>query len=113
MQGTPIRLGAYPADAVKQARTIPLMSADRGDNSITLSLEDAPVQRFATTLSANRVVTLPVSGHNGHRFEVVRTGLGAFTLDVGGLKTIPSGTAAAVTVTHDGTAWRLTGYSLL
>lgn len=96
-------------------RVLPFMSADRGDASVTLQVGvDVPVQRFATTLTANRVVTLSADDvYNGARFRIVRTGLGAFTLDVGGLKTIPSGTAAFVQVMHDGTAWRLTGYGTL
>lgn len=91
------------------------VSADRGDTSPTLTAGVNEVtQRFATTLTANRTVTLSGTGAvKGHRFRVVRTGLGAFTLDVGGLKTIPSATAAWVEVEHDGTAWRLTGYGTL
>lgn len=93
--------------------TRPTLSTDRGDANVTLVAgTDDPVQRFATTLTANRTVTLG-AGYNGAAFRVVRTGLGAFTLDVGGLKTIPSATAAFVDVAHDGTAWRLTGYGAL
>lgn len=93
----------------------PFMSGDRGDASVTLQVGvDAPQQRFATALTANRVVTLSaVDAFNGAQFRVTRTGLGAFTLDVGGLKTIPSGVAAFVDVEHDGTAWRLTAYGTL
>lgn len=91
------------------------VSSDRGDTSPTLSnFTDSIVQRFATTLTGNRTVTLPTSNnYNGAFFRIVRTGLGAFTLDVGGLKTIPSATAAFVDVVHDGTAWRLAGYGTL
>jgi hypothetical protein len=91
------------------------VSADRGDTSQTITVGvDNQIQRWATTLTANRTVTLSTTGAaNGDSFRVVRTGLGAFTLDVGGLKTIPSGTAAFVDVTYDGSAWRLTGYGVL
>lgn len=91
------------------------VSSDRGDASVTLVAGTNEVtQRFATTLTANRTVTLSGTGaQKGHKFRVVRTGLGAFTIDVGGLKTIPSATAAWVEVEHDGTAWRLTGYGTL
>lgn len=91
------------------------VSADRGDADATLvHAVDAPTQRWATALTANRTVTLSATGAvNGAKFRAVRTGLGAFTLDVGGLKTIPSATAAWVDVEHDGTAWRLTGYGTL
>ena len=89
------------------------VSADRGDANITLTAgQDAPVQRFATALTGNKTVTLS-GGTNGANFRVVRTGLGAFTLDVGGLKTIPASTAAFVDVSHDGSAWQLTGYGTL
>jgi hypothetical protein len=91
------------------------VSPDRGDANVTLVLGvDEPVQRFATTLTANRTVTLSGTGaFNGGAFRIVRTGLGAFTLDVGGLKTIPSATAAFVEVGFDGSAWRLLGYGAL
>lgn len=90
-------------------------SADRGDTDVTLVVgTDATTQPFATTLTGNRTVTLSTSNTwNGARFRVVRTGLGAFTLNVGGLKTIPSATAAFVDVMHNGTAWTLTGYGTL
>jgi len=89
------------------------VSADRGDANVTLVAGvDEPTQRFATTLTANRTVTLG-AGYKGAWFRVARTGLGAFTLDVGGLKTIPNSTAAFVDVDHDGTAWRLTAYGTL
>lgn len=88
------------------------VSADRGDTSQTLTAgTDATTQRWATTLTANRTITLSTTGAvNGDRFRIVRTGLGSFTLDVGGLKTIPSATAAWADVEFDGTAWVLTGY---
>lgn len=91
------------------------VSADRGDASVTLALgADAEIQRFATTLTANRTVTLPTTNlFAGAHFRIVRTGLGSFTMDVGGLKTIASATAAFVDVHYDGSAWRLTGYGAL
>ena len=91
------------------------VSADRGDTSQTLVVgTDAPTQRWATTLTANRTVTLSTTGAaNGDAFRIVRTGLGLFTLDVGGLKTIPIATAAFADVEFDGSAWRLTGYGAL
>jgi hypothetical protein len=93
------------------------VSADRGDANVTLQAGvDAEEQRFATALGANRTVTLATTNvHPGAKFRIFRTGLGAFTLDVGGLKTIPSATAAFVDVEYDaeGAAWRLTGYGTL
>lgn len=97
------------------AQRPPRVSADRGDTSQTLTVgTDASTQRWATALTANRTVTLSTSGAiNGDCFRVARTGLGAFTLDVGGLKTIPSATAAWVDVEFSGSAWVLTGYGTL
>jgi hypothetical protein len=92
------------------------VSADNGTDASALFTPgvDEEVQRFDTTLTQNITVTLDTSGvYNGAKFRVVRTGLGAFTIAVGGLKTIPSATAAFVDVEHNGTAWGLTGYGLL
>lgn len=86
-----------------------------GDADVSLTAgTDAPIQLFETTLTTNRTVTLNTTDAiNGNTFRIVRTGLGAFTLDVGGLKTIPSATAAFVDVSFNGTAWKLTGYGTL
>jgi hypothetical protein len=96
-----------------QRANVSHLSGDRGDASLTINAgDDLEVQRFATALTANRTVTLG-RGFAGAKFTVVRTGLGAFTLDVGGLKTIPAGTAAFVDVGHDGSAWFLVRYGVL
>lgn len=92
---------------------------NRGDNDVTLTSGEFQVQRFATTLTANRTVTLPSANlSNGLAFRIVRTGLGAFTLTVQTatpttLKVMPSGTAAFVDVICDGTNWFLTAYGAL
>jgi hypothetical protein len=91
-----------------------LVGTDVGDADVTLTVGDPPIQLYATTLTGNHVVTLSIIGAaNGDAFRVVRTGLGSFTLDVGGLKTIASATAAFVDVSFDGAAWILTGYGAL
>lgn len=89
------------------------VNPDRGDTSVTLAVDtDVPTQIFATALSVNRTITLSTSSaKNGDEFRIVRQGLGAGTLDVGGLKTIPAATAATVLVVFNGTSWRLAGYS--
>lgn len=70
--------------------------------------------QYTTALTANRTVTLSATrAKNGDKFRIVRTGLGSFTLDVDGLKTIPSATAAFVDVEFNGGAWVLTGYGAL
>ena len=91
------------------------VSADRGDASVTIQAGvDAETQLFATTLTANRTVTLSTtSATKGDRFRVVRTGLGAYTLAVGALKTIPNSTAAFVDIQFNGAAWILVGYGAL
>lgn len=91
------------------------VDTDVGDADVTLTVVTSlPIQLYATTLTANRTVTLDTTDAvNGDSFRVVRTGLGSFTLDVGGLKTIASATAAFVDVSFDGTAWILTGYGAL
>jgi hypothetical protein len=101
--------GTWAAENIQQG-----VGADIGDANVTLQPGDEPTQRYATILSANRTVTLGTTNAvQGYKFTVVRTGLGAFTLDVGGLKTIPSATAASVTVEYSGSAWILTDYSPL
>lgn len=78
------------------------VSLDRGNADATLVAgQDAPTQLFATALTAKRTVTLPAptGSHNlfnGFKFKIVRTGGGAFDLDVVRpgptlLGTIPSG----------------------
>lgn len=86
-----------------------------GDSNRTLTAgADQRTQRFTITLTQNRVVTLSTTDAvEGDKFRIVRTGLGSFTLDVGGLKTIPNDTAAFVDVMIDGGVWVLTGYGEL
>lgn len=96
---------------ISQLQGATQMSADRGDASVTLVAgTDKSVQRFATALTANRTITLSKAGAwDGATFTIVRTGLGAFTLDVGGLKTLAISAAAWAEVAFDGTtqAWVL------
>ncbi|MEO8450494.1 MAG: hypothetical protein ABI647_11915 [Gemmatimonadota bacterium] len=91
------------------------ISADRGDANVTLVVgRDAETQRFATALTAKRIVSLSTKDATmGDTWRIVRTGLGGFSLDIGGIKTIPAATAATVTVQYDGSAWRLVGYQPL
>jgi hypothetical protein len=74
----------------------------------------AQCQIINAALGANRTITLSTVGAvNGSAFTIVRKGLGLFTLNIGGLKIVPSATAATVTVMFDGSAWQLIGYQLL
>lgn len=84
--------------------------------AITLQVGvDDRIIRSTAALTANRVTTLSTTDAiEGDTFRIVHTGGGAFTLDVGpGLKIIPASTNAFVDAMFDGTAWRLTGFSVL
>lgn len=107
--------GGASAPAARLRLGTAIVSADRGDTSQTLVVgTDAQTQRWATALTVNRTITLSTAGaQNGDGWRIVRTGLGAFTLDFGGLKTLPAGTAAWACAQYDGSAWRLTGYGVL
>lgn len=76
---TPIKLsfGGLRADDVYQ------MSADNGDNSITLHARgDWPIQLFATTLTANRTIYLTAQGITGDFFRIIRSETSTKTLTV-------------------------------
>ncbi len=98
-----------------QAGQVAALSADRGDAAVALQVgRDVPIQRFATALTANRLVTLStIDAFNGAWFRIVRSGLGPGELDVGGLATIAGNMEACVEVMYDGTAWRYVGFFLL
>lgn len=99
-------------------------SADNGDASVVLTAISERTQRFDTTLTAARTVTLPSLSTDqtcpvGDRFRIVRTGLGAFTLTVqdaaaATVKVMPSATAAYVEaeVSKAG-VWKLSAYGAL
>ena len=106
--------GNYTVQAANDVtRALLQISSDRGDSAVTLVAgTDAPVQRFATALTANRAITLSTTGvRTGDYFRIVRSGLGSFTLDVGGLYTIPSATRGTVEVQFNGSAWQLVNAS--
>jgi hypothetical protein len=95
--------------------TYQLVSADRGDASVTVvNGVDAPTQVFNTPLTTNRTVTLSsTNAFAGATFTVVRTAAatGASTLSVGGLKTLAAGQTCAVQ--YNGTAWFLLSFGSL
>lgn len=73
---------------------------------------DAPVVVHTGTLTANRAVTLATANAvDGDRFRLARNGPGAFTLDVGALKSLATNTWGDFTFVS--TAWVLTGYGAL
>ncbi len=64
------------------------------------------------TLTADRLVTLSTTfAYPGFKHKIVRTGSGAFNLDVGGLKNLVQNTWCEVT--YNGSAWYLSGYGAL
>lgn len=87
--------------------------ASRGDADATIVAGvDAVVQRFATALTANRAITLNTTfAKNGDTFRVFRTGSGAFTINVGGLKSLNQNEWCEVC--YDGSAWRLAAFGTL
>lgn len=97
-----------------ERRTNQRVSDDNGDADATLVTgQSASTQRWATELTADRAVTLPAAAWAGARFRIVRTGAGAFNLNVGTgpLKALATDTWADFDFT--GSAWVLTGYGAL
>ena len=84
------------------------------NTSPTLTLgTDNQGQEWNTELTANRTITLALSGGDYQRFTIYRTGGGAFTLDVGGIKTIPASINAVVEVEYRSSAWHLINFYTL
>ena len=85
------------------------LSLDVGDSDVTLTPGiSSQRQGYSTTLTANRTVTLSTSGAiNGSWFRIERYELSAYTIDVGGLATMPASTKYYVEVLHNGTTWTL------
>ena len=84
-----------------------------GDADFTLTvLTNAEEQRHTGTLTANRAVTLSTTNaYAGARFRLTRTGGGAFTLSLGGLKNLATNIWAEAV--FDGSAWYLAAYGTL
>jgi len=87
-----------------------------GDEDKTLRVDGTPrmnrIQIWSTALTENRTITLDTtSAVDGDTFTIQRTAGGAFTLDVGGLKTIPASIKAEVVVRYNGSAWTLISYT--
>lgn len=91
------------------------VSADAGDADKLLQPGyDDDVQRWATPLTADRVVTLNTTGAaEGDHFRVVRTGSGAFSLNVGTGPLTALDPDEWCDVTFDGSAWVLSGRGVL
>jgi hypothetical protein len=97
----------YPATVDKMNNI--LGTKVRGDADVTITAGvDQIGQRFTTTLTAARAVTLSTTGaKKGHRFRIARPAGGAFNLNVGAgpLKAMAAATWAEFE--FDGAAWML------
>lgn len=102
--------GTWKPIAVMQS-----ISATGGNGSYTITAGvSATTQRITAALTGNRTITLDTTGAwSGAKFRVVRTAAstGAFTTDVGGLKTLATGQWCDVE--YDGSAWLLTAFGSL
>lgn len=105
VNGTP---GYWQADGI-----VPAYGGDMGDATVTVKAGvDNELVRFDTTLTANRDLGLSTVGAwDGAKFRVKRTGGGAFTLNVGGIKTLTQN--QWVDVMFDGAAWHVTAFGNL
>lgn len=94
----------------------PNVSADRGDNNVTLQAPgDAQTQRFATALTGVRTVTLNAA-FTGARFRITReataTGASALNVGTGPLKALAVGQWCEVVYNASG-AWVLSTFGSL
>ena len=90
-----------------------IQEVDDADVTLTVG-SDHSICEYNTALTSNRTVTLDATGASQYdRFTVYRTAGGAFTLDVGGLQTIPASVNGVVIVEFNGTAWILIDYYTL
>jgi hypothetical protein len=116
----------HPQDFIRQAAERETPSWTRPDDITTACTEvgdadttltvgtDNATQCYSTTLTTNRTVTLDTTGAiEGNQFIVTRTDGAAYTLDVGGLKTVPASIDAEVIVEYNGTSWNLLSYTTL
>jgi hypothetical protein len=102
--------GIYAADA--QLENAATAGAFREPNPTLYVGIDPPVLRMDAPMRLARTVGFStLNAYNGAWFEIVQSSGGAFSRDVGGLKTIPASTNAKVRATFDGAAWRLTDYA--
>lgn len=89
----------------------------RGDVAVTLTPgTDSEYQRFITTLTADRAVTLSTTGvWPGAKFEIARPATGAFNVNVGTgpLKALAAGTWCEVVYDGGAAAWVLGKYGAL
>lgn len=105
--------GLVRSDGTGWVRVDAGYEAIASDAAATLTaLGNADQIRSTGTLTANRVWTLSTTGARlGAKKRITRTGAGAFTLSIGGLKLLS--TSQWADVTYDGSAWYLSGFGSL
>lgn len=105
--------GLLVSDGAKWRRSQPGVETIVSDANFTLTtLNNAEQILHGGTLTANRTITLSTTNaYPGARFRVTRSGGGAFTLSVGGLKLLS--TSQWADVCFDGGSWVLAGYGTL
>ena len=92
------------------------VSGDRGDASVSLEVGvDQSTQRFTTTLTVARTVTLTTTNaQNGDRFRISRTAAGAFNLSSSGtFNNKALATNEWMDYEFQGSGWYLTGFGSL
>ena len=84
-----------------------------GNQTLTVGT-DPIVNEWQADLTGNVTVTLDTIGvKTGDTFQIYRTGGGAFTFDIGGLKTSPASVTFTATVKYNGSTWQLDSYTPL
>ncbi len=90
-----------------------VVSVPDTDKTLTMNV-DPTTQDWSTDLTANRTITLSVTNaQQGDRFKIYRTAVGAFTLDISGLKTGLASEKFMAEVEYNGTSWLLVHYTPL
>ncbi|MGL4297337.1 MAG: glycosyl hydrolase family 28-related protein [Aestuariivirga sp.] len=92
-----------------------VVSANYGDASATLTwLQSATTNRWTSALTTDKTVTLSTTNAiNGAKFRIIRTGGGAFNLNVGVGPLKALSTNQWCEVEYDGSAWVLTAFGSL
>lgn len=88
----------------------PSTNVNDADKTLTVGTDPA-IQIWNTALTADRTVTLERTGASARdRFEIYRTGGGAFTLiinDLATIHTVPANINEVVVVEYNGTSWQV------
>jgi hypothetical protein len=105
--------GQLISDGSRWQRVAPGQQTIAADANVTLTpLASAEEQRHTATLTASRTITLSTTNaYPGARFRIARSGSGAFSLNVGGLRSLTTNTW--LEAVYNGTAWYIGAYGAL